>query len=136
MEEQHVSVRLKYGIHTIYMFVDLTEPMSKVKTELLELLRERYSAGLTTRHDDADRYQIPEEDNDTYLALGTLAVHNNPYAGWKKLKFEEGDNAGKIGLKKNSILAFTFVDEPDQEPLFLVEWPKEEPEDEEEELTG
>lgn len=135
MEEQHVSVRFKYGIHTIYMFVDLTESMSKVKTDLLEMLRERYPSGLTIRHDDPEKYQIPETD-DNYLALGTLAIHNNPYAGWKKLKFEENDNAGKVGLKKNSILAFTFVDEQSQEPLFLVEWPAEEPEEEEEQASG
>lgn len=132
MEEQLVSVRLKYGIHTIYMFVDLTKPISELKSELLQLLRERYPAGLTPRLEEPETTKIPQSDDDTYLALGSLAIPNNPYAGWKKMKFDETYTAGKVGLKQNSIVAFTFLDTPDQEPSFVVEWPKEEPEEEEE----
>lgn len=125
MEEQHVSVRLKYGIHTIYMFIDLTQPMSAVKAELLSLLRERYPAGLKSRIDDPETFEIPEKDDDTYLALGTIAAPNDRYAGWKRLMFDEDQTAGRAGLKQNSIVAFTFVENADEEPLFIVEWPKE-----------
>ena len=131
MEEQDVSVRFKYGIHTIYMFVDLTEPMSKVKTDLLELLRERYPSGLTTSFESAQKLKIPESDSSTYLALGALAVPNSAEAGWKKIKFDEDQTALKTGLKQNSIVAFTFLESADDEAEFLVEWPKEVEEDEE-----
>ncbi|KAG6038070.1 hypothetical protein E4U41_004604 [Claviceps citrina] len=123
--DDHISVRFKHGIHTFYLFVDATAPMSKVSEDLIEILRDRYAGGLTTAIAPAKTTPLPSEP---VLAYGLLNVPNDPSKGWRRLRTgdHEADSAAKCGLKNNSIVAFTFVaDHADDEVLFEVEWPKD-----------
>ena len=126
IDDAHISVRFKYGIHTIYLFVDALAPFSNITTELLELIQERYPAGLTPSVDSEERREIPK---DASLAYGMLKNPNDPSKGWKKLNIGDGESTPtKIGIKNNSLVAFAVVEDEDDEPEFEVDWPKEDEE--------
>ena len=127
VDEAHISVRFKHGVHTIYLFVDALAPFSAITQELLELLRERYPDGLTTSVAPPKQTRVP---SNAKLAYGVLTVPNDPSRGWKRLKTgqDEEYNPTKCGLKDNSIVAFALLEDDDDEALFEVEWPKEEDE--------
>lgn len=131
--ESHISVRLKHGIHTIYLFVDASDSMRAVNDELLLLLRERYPGGLIKSLDAPDTTPIPAENDNVTIAYAVLTIPNDPTRGWKRLRIndEEVITAAKAGLKDNGIVAFTFVpvdEDEDEDPLFEVEWPKDDEE--------
>ncbi|KEY64622.1 hypothetical protein S7711_02826 [Stachybotrys chartarum IBT 7711] len=125
IDDAHISVRFKYGIHTIYLFVDTLQPFSDITAELLELLRERYPTGLNASVDSPEKTPIPD---DAKLAYGVLNVPTDPTRGWKKLNVGEDEvfTPTKAGLKHNSIVAFNFVEDEEEEVLFEVEWPRDE----------
>jgi hypothetical protein len=121
-------VRFKHGIHTIYLFVDSLGPVSEVNKDLRELLQDRYPDGLKISLDSPDKTPIPSKD--VAIAYAVLNVPNDPTRGWKRLNIadEKKTTASKAGLKDNGIVAFTFVEDEDDEPVFLVDWPKEDEE--------
>lgn len=71
---------------------------------------------------------IPEEDEGSHVAFAVLNVPNDPTRGWKRLKYddEETTTPEKAGMKQNGIVAFAFLQDPDDEAVFEVEWPKDE----------
>ncbi|KAG5982551.1 hypothetical protein E4U55_001738 [Claviceps digitariae] len=102
--------------------------MSKVSEELVGILQDRYSGGLTTSISQAKTTPIPSEPS---LAYGVLNVPNDPSKGWKRVDTgnDEANSPTACGIKNNSIVAFTFVTDPDaDEVLFEVEWPKDDEE--------
>ncbi|KAM0262773.1 hypothetical protein ACHAQJ_001567 [Trichoderma viride] len=134
IDDAHISVRFKYGIHTIFLFIDSLAPFSSVTENLLEVLRERYPDGLTKSSSSPDeKTPIPEAADVIY---GILRVPTDPSRGWKVLKLEGSTNTPtKCGLKDNSVVAFTFAsrsdysdDDEDEEVVFAVEWPQEDEE--------
>ncbi|KAM0438505.1 hypothetical protein ACHAPT_001254 [Fusarium lateritium] len=126
VDDAHISVRFKHGIHTIYLFVDALAPFSNVTAELLEILTERYPGGLTTSIAPPKTTTVTDG---TILVFGALKNPNDPSAGWKKLKVGDGDSTPtKLGLKNNSLIAFAVVDDEEEDPEFEVEWPKEDEE--------
>ncbi|KAH7122141.1 hypothetical protein B0J13DRAFT_567016 [Dactylonectria estremocensis] len=128
IDDTHISVRFRHGIHTIFLFVDALAPFSAITAELLETLQERYPRGLTTSIAPPKTTSIPEESG-AVVAYGVLTVPNDPSRGWKKLKANSaGSTPTKLGLKNNSLVAFAFVEDEDDEPVFEVEWPREDDE--------
>lgn len=130
MDDAHISVRFKHGIHTIYLFVDALAPFSAVTSELLELLRDRYPSGLTTSITPPSQTSIPP---DARLAYAVLVMPTDPSKGWKRLKVGEDEERTptKCGLKSNSIVAFSVLsddDDVDDDVRFKVEWPTEDEE--------
>ncbi|CAM1504872.1 Fc.00g024630.m01.CDS01 [Cosmosporella sp. VM-42] len=126
VDDAHISVRFKHGIHTIYLFVDALAPFSAITTELLEILQERYPNGLTTSIAPPKTTAV---STDATIMYGVLSVPNDISRGWKKLKIGNGESTPtKLGLKNNSLVAFAFVDDEDDEVDFEVEWPKEDEE--------
>ncbi|KAM5343454.1 hypothetical protein ACJ41O_011991 [Fusarium nematophilum] len=126
VDDAHISVRFRHGIHTIFLYVDAIAPFSKVIDELLDVLTERYPQGLTTLIAPPKTAVVTK---DTTLIFGVLNVANDPSRGWKKLKIGNGDSTpNKLGLKDNSLVAFAVVDDEDDEPEFEVEWPREDDE--------
>lgn len=121
-------MRFKHGIHTIYLFVDALAPFSAVTAELLDLLRDRYPAGLTTAIDPPKETSIPTDD--AKIVYGVLNSPRDPSRGWKKLNVgdDESYTPTKCGIENNSIVAFTFVSDDEDEVLFEVEWPRDEEE--------
>ena len=73
---------------------------------------------------------VPDEASNPKTAYGVLSSPSNPNSGWKQLKIgDEGTTtAMKAGLKTNSIVAFTFLESEDEEPVFEVEWPRDDEE--------
>ncbi|KAH7001094.1 hypothetical protein EDB80DRAFT_721471 [Ilyonectria destructans] len=125
LDDTHISVRFRHGIHTIYLFVDALAPFSAITTQLLETLQERYPGGLTTSIAPPKTTPVPEE-TDAVVAYGVLTVPNDPTRGWKKLNHKNGESTPtKLGLKNNSLVAFAFVEDEDDEAEFEVEWPRE-----------
>ncbi|KPM35951.1 hypothetical protein AK830_g10622 [Neonectria ditissima] len=128
LDDTHISVRFKHGIHTIYLFVDALAPFRSITAQLLEVLQERYPKGLTTSLDPPSTTPVPE-GADASLAYAVLSVPNDPSRGWKQLSPSKFDSTPtKLGLKNNSLVAFTFVEDEDDEPAFEVEWPREDEE--------
>lgn len=105
---------------------------SRLTSELLAILRDRYPAGLTTSIDQPEGTAVPSSDDDIKLAY---AVPKNPgdfSQGWKNIKARPDDTVGSKGLKDNCSLAFALL-EPDADEVsakFQVELPAVE-EDEE-----
>lgn len=129
VDDAHISVRFKYGIHTIYLFVDTQAPFSDVTTELLELVQERYPSGLTPSVEAIELGEKREIPADATLAFGMLKNPNDPTKGWKKLNIGDGTSTPtKLGIKNNNLLAFAVVDDEDDEHVFEVDWPREEEE--------
>jgi hypothetical protein len=128
-------VRFKYGIHTIFLFIDSLAPFSSVTEDLLAVLGERYPDGLTRSSSSPDeKTPIPDTANVTY---GILRVPTDPSRGWKVLKLGEdaANTPTKCGLKDNSTVAFTFGNRDDdsddgeeEDAVFVVEWPQEDEE--------
>ncbi|PKK52851.1 hypothetical protein CI102_2144 [Trichoderma harzianum] len=135
IDDAHISVRFKYGIHTIFLFIDALAPFSSVTQDLLEVLRDRYPDGLTKSSSSPDeKTPVPDTANLTY---GVLRVPTDPSKGWKPLKLgSDGSNTpSKCGIKDNNIVAFAFgPDEEDEmdadegDVVFEVEWPQEDEE--------
>ncbi|KHN94508.1 uncharacterized protein MAM_07563 [Metarhizium album ARSEF 1941] len=124
----HISLRLKHGIHTIYLFADAQASMSDITKELLELLSERYPNGLTTATAPPKTTPIPPSPKVVY---GLLNVPNDPSRGWRRVKTGEDESSTPTtcGLENNSIVSFTFVsDLEDEDVVFEVEWPKDDDE--------
>ncbi|KAK7418176.1 hypothetical protein QQX98_004151 [Neonectria punicea] len=128
LDDTHISVRFKHGIHTIYLFVDSLAPFKSITAQLLEVLQERYPKGLTTSLDPSRTTPVPE-GADVNVAYAVLSVPNDPTRGWKQLSPSKLDGSStKLGLKNNSLVAFAFVEDEDEEAVFEVEWPREDEE--------
>ena len=126
--DSHISVRFRHGVHTFYIYVDSQAPFSQVTEELISILRERYPRGLTTAVAPPKTTQVPDQPT---LAYGALTVPNDPAQGWKRINVgaDGASTPAKCGVKNNSLIAFAFVeDDQDDEVLFEVEWPREDDE--------
>ncbi|ROW04779.1 hypothetical protein VMCG_04776 [Cytospora schulzeri] len=127
-----ISLRLKYGVHTIFLLVDPLAPFSDLTTELFSVLRDRHSSGLRAAHDEPPQ-PLPREDTDAHVSYGVLKDPHDESKGWKDLKIEGSETPVSKGLKNNMMVAFVIrdTDEADEAPQFVVQWPKlEEDEDE------
>ncbi len=125
-----LSLRLKHGIHTIFIFADPTMPFSKVTEELLEVLRERYADGLTTSAVPPETTPVPTTEDEFQISYGVLKAPTDHSQGWKKLAIGENDTPSTKGLKNNAVVAFAFL-APGETPTanFEVEFPELEDED-------
>ncbi|KAJ4165486.1 hypothetical protein LMH87_007117 [Akanthomyces muscarius] len=126
IDDSHLSVRFRHGVHTIYLFVESQAPFSDISTELADLLRDRYPGGLTTSIEPPTTTDIPSQPRFVY---GLLNKHDDPSQGWKRLNVgsDEAFTPTKCGLKHNSVIAFMLIDESDDpdDVVFQVEWPEE-----------
>ena len=128
--ELDLSLRLKHGIHTIFLIVNPLEPFAKVTDELLQVLRERYPGGLTTSVAPPETLDVPPADEEVQVSYGILKAPTDPSQGWKKLVIEPADTPASKGLKNNTVVAFTLL-APEEEPTadFEVEFAQLEDED-------
>jgi hypothetical protein len=122
-----ITLRFRFGMHAIFLFVDTLKPFSAVTPELLELLRERYPDGLKASINPPKTVAVPLE-SDAEIAYATMVqVSNESIAEWKRLEprfMKQTPEA--LGMKNNDILAFAFVDDQDDEVDFEVEFPQDE----------
>ncbi|KAL2138539.1 hypothetical protein VTI28DRAFT_6615 [Corynascus sepedonium] len=134
LEDPELSIRLKYGIHTIFLIAMADWPFSRLTTELLSVLRDRYPKGLNASTNPAESQVTPVPANDSEVKIA-YALPKNPNdlgQGWKPIKAAETDAIGKKGLTDMCSVAFAFL-EPDADEAsaeFVVEVPIIEDEEE------
>ncbi|KAM0275994.1 hypothetical protein ACHAQH_007212 [Verticillium albo-atrum] len=118
------SIRFKYGVHTILLFVDSLQSFSAINKSLLEVLRERFPDGLTDSHTSNDVTPVPASD-DVRIAYGLPINANDLSQGWKALRIEEDDKPVSKGLKDNVPVAFAFLEdrEEPEDARFVVDVP-------------
>lgn len=107
-----LTVRFKYGIHTIFLFVDPTSTFSEIASELFGVLKQRYPDGLTP---DLDRPKMALPEDASRIEFGVLKSATDPSQGWKSLKAKPKDKAVAKGLKEGLMVAFAFRDDDDEE---------------------
>ncbi|KAF6843703.1 hypothetical protein CMUS01_01810 [Colletotrichum musicola] len=118
IDETFYSVRFKYGAHTVLMFVDSQQSFSKISASLLEVLRDRFSDGLTINHTSPETTAVPDDDLPLAFALPVNA--NDLTQGWKNIKAKPDDTPVGKGLRDGCAVAISFdVDEPE----FVVDVP-------------
>ncbi|ORY55926.1 uncharacterized protein BCR38DRAFT_403002, partial [Pseudomassariella vexata] len=118
-----LSVRLKYGIHSIFLLVDPTSTFGAVASELLEILQERYPDGLTTQ-DSKTKTALPSDSS--LIEFAVLKSPTDPLQGWKSLKAKGNDTWVGKGVKDGMMVAFAFRDEDEEEMgevVFVVDFP-------------
>ncbi|AEO69803.1 21acee09-618b-46ad-a937-a67df7a25c24 [Thermothielavioides terrestris] len=126
LEDPQITVRLKHGIHTIFLFAMLDWSFSRLTTELLSILRDRYKDGLTTSIAPPKITPVPANDGDgVRVAYAVPANPSDLSQGWKNLKVKPEDTLGKKGLTDMCSVAFSLLDsDADEEGVeFLVELP-------------
>ncbi|KAL1877967.1 hypothetical protein Daus18300_002321 [Diaporthe australafricana] len=132
-----ISLRLKYGVHTIFLLVDPLAPFSELTAELFSVLQDRHPDGLRPSLDDMPT-PLPAEDADYHIAYGVLKNPHDDSKGWKDLRIEGDETPVGKGLRNNDMVAFVVreADEADDVPVFVVHLPKFEEEEGEEEEDG
>jgi hypothetical protein len=118
------TLLFKHGKQTILLFTESLTPVSAIKKELLSILQERYPSGLPGPSPLDPKSPIPSSA--TEIALGSL---DDPLADEKTWTVLNTGATGlketpiSLGLKDGSILAFSFVNDPEEDdPEFVVEW--------------
>ncbi|KAL2159396.1 hypothetical protein VTH06DRAFT_2400 [Thermothelomyces fergusii] len=134
LEDRELSVRLKYGMHTIFIIAMADWSFSRLTAELLSILRDRYPNGLNTSTNPAESQitPVPANDGDVKVAYALPKNPNDLNQGWRAIKATETDTIGKKGLTDMCSVAFTFL-EPgadDASARFVVEVPIIEEEEE------
>jgi hypothetical protein len=117
------TLHFKQGKYTVLLFSEPLTPLSTLKTELLTILRERYTSGLP-RSGLSEPLKIPDSIDE--VALGVPIDVYEPSKGWVELgaggKVKQTPKS--LGLKDGSVVAFTFVpaEREDETVEFNVEW--------------
>jgi hypothetical protein len=110
VDDPQISLRLKYGIHTIFLFAMVDWTFSRLTTELLSILRDRYPDGLTTSTGDPEKTPLPARDDDTQVAYALPRNANDLSQGWKNIKANPSDLLVKKGLTDTCSVAFALLD--------------------------
>lgn len=125
-DDVDLSIRLKHGIHTVFLFVDPLAPFSTITSQLLDVLRERYPGGLTTSVAPPKSTPIPDFSESVHVSYAVLKYPHDPSQGWRNLGVSATDTPAEKGLKNNCAVAFAFQDPDDAagDARFEVEWPR------------
>lgn len=131
-----ISLRMKYGNHTIFILINPLATFSDLKTELLFALRDSNLNGLPASTADPEPTPLPSPDKDTHIAYGLLKDPHDETKGWKDIKAQGDETLVSKGLKNNTMVAFVIreANETDQTPEFIVQWPQYDEEEEDEEM--
>ncbi|KAK1827391.1 hypothetical protein QBC39DRAFT_291217 [Podospora conica] len=122
------TIRLKHGIHTIYLPVNINTTFAELGETLMPILRECYPNGLTSSLNPFEKTAIPAEGEVFKIAWGGMIDVTDVTEGWQSLKVRKGDTLGGKKLGKGSSVAFEFVREciAESDLKFRVEIPPEE----------
>ena len=119
-----MTLRFKFGRHTILLFAEPLTTFATIKSELLKTLHERYPEGLT-RTDQDEKVTIPSDTAEIILGVPNDQYDNTK--GWTELDTDAGggikETPKSLSLKDGGMIAFAFVPEgDDQQPDFHVEF--------------
>ncbi|CAK7267647.1 hypothetical protein SEPCBS119000_002660 [Sporothrix epigloea] len=118
-----ISLRFKYGPHTIFLFVDRVASFDTISEQLLDVLRQRYPRGLFKGHPSLpDLTPVPPAGEDCHIKYGVPRNPRDLEAGWKALN-TDNENPTTLRLKQNSVLAFSLQVNEESTPEFRVEIP-------------
>lgn len=101
-------------------------PFSRVTTELLSILQDRYPSGLTASIEEPATTPVPSDHREVKVAYALPKNPNDLSQGWKNIKAKPTDTVGAKGLTDVCALAFALLDpEADDEDnvQFQVEPP-------------
>lgn len=117
-----LTLRFKHGVHTVLLFAESSTPFTTIKTDLLDVLRERYPDGIRMGK-TMTMTDIPTDIGD--LALAEPTDQYDISKGWTELDIGGSirETPGSLKLKDGAILAFAFTTEEDTEAEFYVESP-------------
>ncbi|TLD24395.1 hypothetical protein PspLS_06904 [Pyricularia sp. CBS 133598] len=102
--------------------------------ELLSAIRERYPRGLSSSRISPNDTPIPSEDEEVNVVYGALASRHNQES-WRDLKIQGSETPVSKSIKDGTDIAFLVrtPDEEDDPVKFVVEWPRLDDDDEDEE---
>ncbi|KAL2022110.1 hypothetical protein VTK56DRAFT_6154 [Thermocarpiscus australiensis] len=131
VDDPEITIRLKHGIHTIFITAMLDWPFSRVTAELLSILRDRYPDGLTTSTSRPGKTPVPASESDIKVAYALPKNPSDLAQGWKHLKAQPTDTVAGKGLTDMCAVAFALLDpEADEADVrFQVELPSLEDDD-------
>ncbi|KAI1454677.1 hypothetical protein F4805DRAFT_438575 [Annulohypoxylon moriforme] len=127
LKDTDMSISFKYGIHTIFLFIDPMKPFSDIAEELLEVLTERYPKGLTSFSLERGQSKIELPDDPQQIEFGLLKKANDLNQGWNALDSAKTQTPMDVGLANTNVMAFTFRPsdaDSDYEPEFQVDVPQ------------
>ena len=129
---------MKHGIHTIFIFASPEWTFTRLSSELLTILRDRYPDGLTTSVAPRKITPIPKNNNDVTIIYGLLKDAEDPTKGWDEIVVENPsqNKLGQKGFSEVTVAEFAFADKNYNPQMNDVEFEVEVPrdyEDEEEE---
>ncbi|RFU32748.1 hypothetical protein B7463_g3612, partial [Scytalidium lignicola] len=115
-----LTLRFKYQKHTILLFVEPLTPFKTIKSDLYEVLRDRY--GPNSNAPPENQIKLPSSPNAIALAI-PIDIYE-PSKGWQRLHVNDTDTPKGKGIKDVAALAFSFIEEDaeDDEVEFVVEW--------------
>ncbi|KAK4160220.1 hypothetical protein QBC43DRAFT_325861 [Cladorrhinum sp. PSN259] len=130
-----LTVLLKNGIHTIFIFASPEWTFSRLTSELLSILRERYPSGLTSTIAPRKITPIPAHNDDIKVIYGLLKDAEDPTRGWDEIVVEdpEVNTLGQKGFIEVTAAAFAIVDKEYNPQVDDAEFDVEIPRDDEDE---
>ncbi|KAK3936222.1 hypothetical protein QBC46DRAFT_296657 [Diplogelasinospora grovesii] len=126
VDSPEITIRMKHGIHTIFMFVGLDDSFSKITDELLTILRDLYPDGLTTSIHPPKQTSVPASNTEVRVVYGLPKNLSNLSLGWERFDVKETDRPfDRSELRNNCSVAFTLIGagERDENAQFEVEIP-------------
>ncbi|KAK4220355.1 hypothetical protein QBC37DRAFT_367362 [Rhypophila decipiens] len=113
--EEQISLRLKHGIHTIFLFVKNDTTFGQISSDLLEILQDRYPKGLTSSIVPPKTTPVPaagtSEAENIKIAYGIARDPTDLSRGWKSLNVDDSDTVADKELVDLSAVAFSLVSE-------------------------
>lgn len=108
-----MTLRLKHGIHTIFLFVTSDTTFAQISSDLLEILQDRYPGGLTSSLVPPKKTTVPAagtpEAESLKIAYGIARNPSDPTEGWKSLNAHDTDTVFEKSLEDLSAVAFALV---------------------------
>ncbi|KAK5654026.1 hypothetical protein OQA88_7703 [Cercophora sp. LCS_1] len=133
VDDPEFTLRLKHGIHTVFLFVMPDWTFAQLSAELLEILRDRFPDGLqtSTGASGPPKTTAVPDDNDTKIVYGVPRKADDLSKGWRNLKASDDDTLASKKLTDLTAVAFALVDpmDDDEEVEFEVELPSFEEEE-------
>ncbi len=132
VEDPEISIRLKHGIHTIFLFAMLDWTFSRLNTELLSILRDRYPDGLSATLTQVEPTPLPADNVDIKIAYALPKNPNDLTQGWKNLNAQPTDTLAGKKLSDVCSVAFALLgpEADEAEAEFAVDVPVVEEEEE------
>ncbi|CAK7201767.1 hypothetical protein SEUCBS139899_004481 [Sporothrix eucalyptigena] len=119
----------KYGLHSLFLFVDRLASFDSISTQLLDGLHERYPRGLLQADPSlSDTTPVPAAGKPCHVVFGMPRNPRDLAAGWRAVQTND-ETPTTLKLKQNAVLVFALETDSDPSPEFHVEIPSFEEEE-------